>query len=76
MDYLIGLDIGTTAIKGALMTTGGSVTKTFSGGYNYYGEKNIKLLNPKDFLDVCFSVIKSLADKLKDEDHVLAVCSC
>lgn len=76
MDYLIGLDIGTTAIKGALMTTGGSVTETFSGGYNYYGEKNIKLLNPKEFLDVCFSVIKSLADRLKDEDRVLAVCSC
>ena len=44
MDYLIGLDIGTTAIKGALMSVEGKVVKTVSGGYNYYGGKMKKIL--------------------------------
>ena len=57
MDYLIGLDIGTTAIKGAIMSVEGKVLKTLSGGYNYYGEQNTKLLNPDEFLNTCFSVI-------------------
>lgn len=76
MDYLIGLDIGTTAIKGAIMSVDGIVLKTISGGYNYYGGQNTKLLNPDEFLEVCFSVIKKLTDSLKKDDSVLAVCSC
>lgn len=76
MDFLIGLDIGTTAIKGAIMSVEGKVLKTVSGGYNYYGEHNIKLLNPQEFLNVCFCVIKKLTDSLKKDDNVLAVCSC
>lgn len=76
MDYLIGLDIGTTAIKGAIMSVEGTVLKTVSGGYNYYAVENAKLLNPDEFLDVCFGVIKKLTDTLDSSDHVLAVCSC
>ena len=68
MNYLIGLDIGTTAIKGALMTVDGTVSKTVSGGYNYIESENTKLLNPEEFLDVCFSVIKGLAETLSKED--------
>lgn len=76
MDYLIGLDIGTTAIKGIIMTTHGKVVKTFTGGYNYYGEENQKLLNPDEFLEVCFSVIKNLSAVINKGDRVLSVCSC
>ena len=76
MDYLIGLDIGTTAIKSAIMSLEGNILKTVSGGYNYYGENDIKLLNPNDFLEVCFSVIKKLTEALEESDRVLAVCSC
>ena len=56
MDLLIGLDIGTTAIKGVLLTVEGRVLTSFTGGYNYYGEDNQKLLNPEEFLETCFSV--------------------
>jgi len=76
MDYLIGLDIGTTAIKGALMSVDGKILNTVSGGYNYYGEKNIKLLDPNDFLFVCFSVIEKLANTVKPEGRISAICSC
>ena len=76
MNYLIGLDIGTTAIKGAIMTAEGKVVKTVSGGYNYFGDQNRKLLHPDEFIDVCFSVLKKLTKTLGVNDNVLAVCPC
>lgn len=76
MEYLIGLDLGTTAIKGVITSTEGNVLKTVSGGYHYYGDTNEKLLKPEEFLDVCFSVIKSLTEATKADDRILAVCSC
>ena len=76
MEYLIGLDIGTTAIKGTVMSTEGCVLDTFTGGYNYFGENGNKLLNPNEFLKVCFSLIKKLTDSLGEYDRVLSVCSC
>lgn len=76
MNLLMGLDIGTTAIKGVLMSAEGQIIKTVSGGYDYYCKDNKKLLNPADFIDVCFSVIKLLADSKEKGDKVLAICSC
>lgn len=76
MNYLIGLDMGTTAIKGILMSVGGNVVNTVTGGYNYIVKENQKLLDPKEFLDVCFSTIRKLAEGLKEGDKVLSVCSC
>ncbi|MBO7519261.1 MAG: hypothetical protein J6T73_00640 [Clostridia bacterium] len=76
MDYLLGLDIGTTAIKGVLMSTEGKIIKTVSGGYDYYCKGNKKLLDPRDFISVCFSVIKSLADSGGKDGKILSVCSC
>lgn len=76
MNYLIGLDIGTTAIKGAIITTEGKVLDTFSGGYHYYGEGNAKLMKPSDFLDTCYSVIKRLAGLIGKDEKVLSICAC
>lgn len=76
MDLLIGLDIGTTAIKGVLISSEGKIIKTVSVGYDYYYKENKKLLDPYDFTDTCFSVIKSLADSKEKSDRVLSVCSC
>lgn len=76
MNYLIGLDMGTTAIKGVIMTVTGEVVNTVTGGYNYLIKENQKLLDAKEFLDVCFSVIKKLAAAVGEEDSILSVCSC
>ncbi len=76
MNYLIGLDMGTTAIKGVIMTVAGKVVNTVTGGYNYLIKENQKLLDAKEFLDVCFSVIKKLAAAVGEEDSILSVCSC
>lgn len=70
------MDIGTTAIKGVLMSRESQIIKTVSGGYGYYSKGNKKLLDPSGFLAVCFSVIKSLADGREKGDKILAVCSC
>lgn len=72
----MGLDIGTTAIKGIIMSTEGKVLKTVTGGYNYYIDETAKLLNPAEFLDTCFTVIKKLANEINEDDKVLSVCSC
>ncbi|MBO4468494.1 MAG: FGGY-family carbohydrate kinase [Clostridia bacterium] len=76
MDLLIGLDIGTTAIKGVLMSKDGRIIKTVSGGYDYYTVGDKKLLDTDSFTDTCFSVIKTLTDEKKEDDDILAVCSC
>lgn len=76
MNYLIGLDIGTTAIKGVIITVDGKVLNTVTVGYNYLVKENQKLLNPEEFLNVCFSVIKKLTDAITKDDEVLAICSC
>ena len=76
MDCLIGLDIGTTAIKGVVITVNGDVLNTVTGGYNYFVKENQKLLDPAEFLNVCFSVIKKLTNVIGKEDCVLAICSC
>ena len=76
MDYFIGLDIGTTAIKGVLMTVEGKVVDSFTGGYNYIEKENQKLLNSQDFINTCFSVVKNLAGATEKDGKVLAICSC
>jgi len=76
MDYLIGLDIGTTAIKGIIMSTEGKVLKTVTGGYNYYIDGTAKLLNPAEFLDTCLAVVKKLTKEINKDDKVLSICSC
>ena len=76
MNCFIGLDIGTTAIKGVLMSAEGKILKTVSGGYNYYFKDSKKLLKPSDFIDTCFSVIRSLANSKESGDAIAAICSC
>ena len=73
MKLLIGLDIGTTAIKGVLMTEAGTILKTVSGGYHYIVRDNKKLLDPAEFTDVCLSVIRSLAACAPVGDAVAAI---
>ncbi len=76
MNCLIGLDIGTTAIKGIIMTEEGKILKSFAGGYNYYTKGTAKLLKPEEFINTCFSVIETLTADLDEGNEVLSVCSC
>ena len=75
MNTIIGLDLGTTAVKGVLTDTDGKVLATVTKRYKYYFENGVKYQKPHEYLDFCFDVIKTLAD-FSDDNNVLAVCSC
>ncbi|MBR7163705.1 MAG: hypothetical protein IKD21_01880 [Clostridia bacterium] len=62
MKYLIGLDIGTSSVKGVLMTTEGDVIKTARCGFSYTKLEGGGLeIAAEDFTSVCVRTIKELA---------------
>lgn len=76
MDCFIGLDIGTSAVKGALISEQGETLALESGEFAYYEQDGGRLMKPEEFLAVCFSVIKKLADKSQG-NRIAAICpSC
>lgn len=75
-DCLIGLDIGTSAVKGVLLVANGKILATACGKFNYYGEESARLLEPMEFIQVCFGVIKELADKCPSDCNISGICSC
>lgn len=76
MDYLLGLDMGTSAVKGAIMSVSGETAATFTQKINYSEDGSKKLLDPKHFTEVCIKVISELVKQISSEDKVLALCSC
>ncbi|MBR5496907.1 MAG: hypothetical protein IKV76_02880 [Clostridia bacterium] len=76
MNCIIGLDIGTSAVKGVIMSEDGSVLMTKQEKFTYFGEENQHLINAEDYCNKCFSVIKQLADFVKGTHTVSAICSC
>lgn len=75
MDYLIGLDIGTSSVKGVLITTEGQVVKSSKGAFTYkqIGETGRELV-AEEYLAVCLHTIKQLANAATDGD-VKGVCA-
>ncbi len=76
MNYFIGCDIGTSAVKGALVTEDGKVITTASGKFTYTTEDNLKFLDPDHFCSVMYATIKELADQIGKDDKITAICSC
>ena len=62
MQYLIGLDIGTSSVKGVLMTEDGAVVRTAKGCFEYIRSKDgIVEIVPESYLQVCYQTIRQLA---------------
>lgn len=78
MNCFIGLDMGTSAVKGALVSEAGETLATASGEYRYDVDtaKSSKLLAPEEFLNVCFDVVNRLAESCREGDVVAAICPC
>ena len=76
MDCYIGLDLGTSAIKGVLLSKEGKILATASGEYQYQITPGRKLLDPCSFIDTCFDVINQLADSVVSNDRIAAICPC
>lgn len=75
MEYLIGLDVGTSSVKAVLMSTDGQTLTHKTKKHTYYTPDGFKTLDADEFCDGCFEVIKELTDELSDNDKVLGVCS-
>lgn len=76
MDCFIGLDIGTSAVKGVVVAENGVILSTAIGNFNYYEKDNEKRLAPKEFLNVCLEVIKELVKNVENGNKIEAICSC
>ena len=74
MKYYIGLDIGTSAVKGALTGEDGTVVRVTDKKFSYVFEGSFKLLDPDRFVNTCFAVIRDLASSA--DGAIAALCSC
>lgn len=74
MEYLVGLDIGTSSVKAVLMSTEGKVTKTAKGNFEYTRLSNGGVeIDADKFTDVCISVIQELA--LASDGEIKGICA-
>lgn len=74
MNYLIGLDIGTSSVKGVLMSTEGAVVKTAHGTFKYTKLENGGVeIDADKFVDVCISAIKELS--VEADGEIKGICA-
>lgn len=75
MKYLVGLDIGTSSVKGVLMTTQGEICAKAHESFAYDKLPNGGLEVKADgFLDSCLKAIKTLVDAAEDGE-VRGICA-
>jgi len=72
--YLIGLDIGTSSVKGVLMSVDGKITKEAHESFTYKTSGNIVEIPAESFLASCVSAIKTLSDAASDGE-VCGICA-
>ena len=68
--------MGTSAVKGALVSEAGVTLATAQGEFYYEERPRARLLDPSEFLRVCYGVINTLVEKLGDGERVAAICPC
>ena len=74
MDLLIGLDVGTSAIKGVLFTTDGElVAKASTSSDLVYPKPGFKELDPEEHYRALCSTVKDLAEKAPAEGNIRAL---
>ena len=75
MEYLIGLDIGTSSVKGVLLTTEGKVEAKAHEGFDYISYDNGGLVvETESFLNSCLKAVKTLSDSAKGA-KICAICA-
>lgn len=74
MGYFIGLDIGTSSVKGVLQTGEGVTAATVRTPFTYEKDGDRTQLNPAVYLDACYTAIRTLAEKAADGE-ILGVCA-
>lgn len=75
MRYIIGLDIGTSSVKGVLMEEAGRVKTSAREVFQYLNpQPGWVELEPSKYLEACCKVVKKLTAEAGDET-VIAVCA-
>lgn len=75
MEYLIGLDIGTSSVKGILMTTEGVTVHTAKEVFIYRELPNGGVeIDAEDYLSACYKALKTLAGAANGET-IKGVCA-
>lgn len=74
MEYLIGLDIGTSSVKGVLTDTRGQVKATARETFSWkrVGERGLEL-DPEAYLKACTDALKKLSGVA--EGKILGICA-
>ena len=77
MEYYIGLDIGTSSVKGALVTAEGRVVHTAKEVFCYCTSADGRReLDAQAYLNACFGVLKNLSAEAKEGGLKGAICFC
>ena len=67
MKYLLGIDIGTSSLKGSVYSTEGKLIDSSASQYNLIiPTKGYSEQNPQDWIKAFKAVIKNLSEKIKD----------
>ncbi len=74
MEYLLGLDIGTSSAKAVLMSYDGQIVNVKTKKHTYYFENDMKLMDAELFCENCFDAISEITKDLDKEDCVSALC--
>ena len=67
MGYVLGIDLGTSSLKGLLMNKSGEVVAF--AGYDYpllHSKKGYSEQNPEEWVKACENVFKALSEKVED----------
>lgn len=76
MKYILGVDLGTSSLKGSVYTVDGSLVETSSSAYDLIiPQKGFSEQNPHDWIDAFINVIYDLKKKIEDFDKDLEALS-
>lgn len=76
VNCLVGLDIGTSAVKGVAVTADGDIVFRSSKSFTYHKNGTFVLLDPKEFIDICFGVIRDIVESAGKDYRISAICPC
>ena len=72
MNYLLGVDVGTSSVKASLISTDGKSCFSTTEKFTYYYEDQYKMMDADSFCETCFLVFKQLTGCISTEDHILS----
>lgn len=76
MKYLIGLDIGTSSVKGILIAEDGSRQFTEKGSFEYDRPvEKAYFISAEEYLRICFGTLRKLTAQLPEDGEICGLCA-